>query len=139
MILQMKFLESSVECWLKEGSNETLKFWRGTFRNRTTSARPAVHAKQKATVTEPPTVYTSVLQTDRYGLEGQAIESQWGAKFTASVQISHGAHPASDTIGTGLKRPGRRVKHPLPSSAKVKERVELYLYGPSVSSWQVIS
>jgi hypothetical protein len=38
----------------------------------------------------------------------------------------------------GLKRPGRGVNHPSPSSAEVKERVELYLYTPSVPSWQVI-
>ena len=30
-----------------------------------------------------------------------------------------------------VKRPGRGVNHPLPSSAEVKERVELYLYSPS--------
>ena len=29
-----------------------------------------------------------------------------------------------------LKRPGRGVDHPLPSSAEVKERVELYLHSP---------
>jgi hypothetical protein len=28
----------------------------------------------------------------------------------------------------GVKRPGRGVKHPPPSIAEVKERVELYLY-----------
>ena len=34
----------------------------------------------------------------------------------------------------GVKRPGCGVNHPLPSSAEVKERVELYIYsqtGPS--------
>jgi hypothetical protein len=129
----MKFLESSVGRWLKEGSNETLKFRQGTFRNITTSARPAVHDKQKDAVTEQPAVYTSVLQTDSYGMDGRAIESRWGAKFTAPVQIGHGAHPPSDTISSGLKRPGRSFSHPLPSSAQVKERVELYLYKPSVS------
>ena len=30
----------------------------------------------------------------------------------------------------GVKRPERGVGHPLPSSAEVKERVELYLYSP---------
>jgi hypothetical protein len=30
----------------------------------------------------------------------------------------------------GVKRPGRDVNHPPPSSAEVKERVELYLYSP---------
>jgi len=89
--------------------------------NRTSSARPAEHAKQKAAVTGQPAVYTSVLQTDCYGLDGRAIEYRLGTKFTAPVQIGHGAHPASDTIGTGLKRPGRLVRHPLPSSIQVKK------------------
>lgn len=91
-----------------------------------------MHAKQKVAVTEQLTVYTSVLQIDRYGLEGQAIESRWGAKFTAPVHAGSGDQPASDTIGTGLKRQGRRVNHTLRSSAHVKETVELYLYDPSV-------
>jgi hypothetical protein len=38
-------------------------------------------------------------------------------------------------MGTGsfpvVKRPGRGVDHPPPSSAEVNERVELYLYSPS--------
>ena len=39
------------------------------------------------------------------------------------------------TVGTGsfpgVKRPGRVVDHPSPSSAEVKERIELYLHSPS--------
>ena len=35
-------------------------------------------------------------------------------------------------------RPGRGVNHPLPPSADVKERVELYLYSPSRPSWPVL-
>jgi hypothetical protein len=38
----------------------------------------------------------------------------------------------------GVKRPGRGVDHPPSSSARVKERVELYLYSPSGPSWPVI-
>jgi hypothetical protein len=38
----------------------------------------------------------------------------------------------------GVKRPGRGLKHPPPSSARVKERVELYLYFPSGASWPVL-
>jgi hypothetical protein len=30
----------------------------------------------------------------------------------------------------GIKRPGRGVDHPPPTSAEIKERVELYLYSP---------
>jgi hypothetical protein len=37
----------------------------------------------------------------------------------------------------GAKRPGRGVDHPPQSSARFKERVELYLYSPSGPSWPV--
>jgi hypothetical protein len=54
------------------------------------------------------------------------------ARFSAPVQTGPEAHPASCTIGTGsspgVKQPGRGVDHTTPSSAEVKERVELYLY-----------
>ena len=62
-----------------------------------------------------------------------------GAKFSAPVQTSPGAHPASYTTGTGsftgVKLPGRGVDNPPPSSAEVKEGLELYLRslsGPSL-------
>ena len=38
----------------------------------------------------------------------------------------------------GVKRPGHGVDHPPPSSTKVKETVELYLYYPSGPSWPVL-
>ena len=59
--------------------------------------------------------------------------SWWGARFSTPVQTGSGAHPASYTMGTGsfpgVKRPGRGVNHPPPSSAEVKERVE-YTFTP---------
>jgi len=65
-----------------------------------------------------------------------------GARFSVPVQPGSGAHTASYTMGTGsfpgVKRPGRGVDHPSPPSAEVKERVQLYLYSPSGSSWPVI-
>ena len=68
-------------------------------------------------------------------MDGPGIESRWEARFSAPVQTDPGAHPASKTLGTGffpgVKRPGRDVDHPHPSSAEVKERVELYLYSRS--------
>jgi len=38
----------------------------------------------------------------------------------------------------GVKRPGRGFDHPPPSSAEVKDRVELYVYSLSVPSWRVL-
>ena len=64
-----------------------------------------------------------------YGLDGPGIESRWGAGFSAPVQTAPGAYPASYTMGTrsfpGVKRTGRGVDHPPPSSAEVTERAEL--------------
>jgi hypothetical protein len=65
-----------------------------------------------------------------------------GARFSAPVQTGPGAHPASYAMDTGslpgVKRPGRGVDYPPSSNADVKERVELYLYSPSGSSWPVL-
>jgi hypothetical protein len=55
------------------------------------------------------------------------------------VQNASGAHPASYPVGTrdsfpGVKRPGREADHSPPSSAEVKEWVELYLHSPNTPS-----
>jgi hypothetical protein len=80
--------------------------------------------------------------TTRYGLEGPKIESRWGTRFSAPLQTGPGAHPSSYKIGTGsfpgVIWTGRGVDHPPPSSAEVKERVDLYLYSPSGLSWSVL-
>ena len=64
------------------------------------------------------------------------------ARFSAPVQTGHGAQPASYTKCTGsfpgVKRPERGIDHPPPSSAEVKERVEIYLYSHSGPSWPVL-
>jgi hypothetical protein len=36
----------------------------------------------------------------------------------------------------GVKRPGRETDHSPPSSAEVKEWVELYLHSPNMPSWR---
>jgi len=66
-----------------------------------------------------------------------------GAKFSAPIQTGPVAHPASQTMGTGIflggiKWLGCSSDHPPPSSAEVKERVELYLYSLSGSLWPVL-
>ena len=85
---------------------------------------------------------SSVGIATRYGLDGPGIESRWGSRFSAPLQPGPGVHPASYTMGTGsfpgVKRPGRGVEHPPPSTAEVKETVEQYLYSPSGPSWPVI-
>jgi hypothetical protein len=77
----------------------------------------------------------------RYGMDGTGVEFQWGEIF-ATVQTGPGAHPASYTMGTGycpgVKRRGRGADRPPPSSAEVKESVQLYLYYPSGPSWSVL-
>jgi len=64
------------------------------------------------------------------------------ATFCAPVQTGLGAHPASYTMGTvsfpRVKRPGCGVDHSPPSSAEIKERVELYLYSSSGPLWPVL-
>ena len=62
------------------------------------------------------------------------------ARFSASVQT--GVHPASYTMGTGsfpgVNRLGPGVVYLLPSSAEVKESVELYLYSSFGTSWSLL-
>jgi len=69
-----------------------------------------------------------------YRLDGPGFKSWWGVRFSTPVQTGPGAHPASYTVGIrsflGVKQPGCCVDYPPPSSAGVKERVELYLYSP---------
>jgi len=65
-----------------------------------------------------------------------------GVRFPTPIQAGFGAHPAFYTVGNGsfpgVKWPGHGIVHPPPSSAKVKERVELYLYSTSGPSWPVL-
>ena len=62
-----------------------------------------------------------------------------GVRFSTLLQTGPGAHPASYAMDTEsfpeVKRPGRGVNNPSPSTAEVKERVELYLYSLSWPSW----
>ena len=77
-----------------------------------------------------------------YGLDGPGIESRWGVRFSAPVQAGSEAHPDFYTMDTGsflgIKWRGLGIDHRPPSSAEVKERVELYLSSTSVPSWPVL-
>ena len=70
----------------------------------------------------------------RYGAgpSGDRIPVVREARFSAPVQTGPGAHPASHTVSTrsfpGVKWLGRGIDHPPPSTVKVKERAELYLF-----------
>jgi hypothetical protein len=60
-----------------------------------------------------------------YGLDGPGIESRCWMRFSLPIQPGPGAHPASNTVGTGsfprVKRPGRGIDHPPPSSTELKK------------------
>jgi len=78
----------------------------------------------------------------RYGLDSPGIESWLGEVFRTRPNRPWGPSQPPIQWVTGLfpggKRLGRGVDQPYPSSAEVKERVELYFYSPSGSSWPVI-
>jgi len=84
---------------------------------------------------------SSVGIATRYGLEGPGIEFRWRRDFTP-VQTGPGAYPASYTMGTGsfhgVQPPRGGVDHLPPSSAEVKEKVELHIYSRSGLSWPVL-
>ena len=85
---------------------------------------------------------SSVGIATRYGLDGPGIESRWGRDFPhpsnrlrVSPILLENGHPVSFP---GVKRPGRGVDHSHPSRAEFKERVQLYQYSQSCTSWPVL-
>jgi hypothetical protein len=86
----------------------------------------------------------SIVSDYRLGTWG-AISSG-GREFFSSlyVQTGSGAHPASCTVGTGNPIPGVKAwpgydtDHSSPSSAKVKNELELYVLSPQVLPWHVV-
>jgi hypothetical protein len=70
----------------------------------------------------------------RYRLYGPGIKYWWGRDFLPPSRLALGPTqpPIQRVPGyfQGVKRPGRGVNHSPPSSAEVKERVQLYLSPP---------
>jgi hypothetical protein len=77
-----------------------------------------------------------------YRLGGPGIKSRRGWDFPHLSRLSLGpTHPPIQwllSLSQGVKHLGCGTDHPLPSSLKVKERVELYFYSSSGPSWPVL-
>jgi hypothetical protein len=69
-----------------------------------------------------------------YGLDGPGIESRWGWDFPhlfrPALRPISLLHNGYRVFPGGKVRPGREADSSPPSSAEVKNRVELYLYSP---------
>jgi hypothetical protein len=84
---------------------------------------------------------SSVSIATRYGLDGPGIESRWVRDFphlSRTVLESTSLLYNGYRVFPGVKQPGRGVDHPPPSSAEVKETVELYVHSTSGPSRPVI-
>jgi len=84
---------------------------------------------------------SSVGTATRYGLDGRRSNPDWGPDIPHPSRLALGPTQPPIQWVPGLsriKRPGPGVDHPPPSSAEVKERVDLYLYFPFGPSWPVI-
>jgi len=78
-------------------------------------------------------------------MDGAGIEFRWrGEIFRTRSDRSWGPPSLlyNGSMGTAsfpeVKQPGRGVDHPPPSSAEVKERIQIYRYFPSGPSWPVL-
>ena len=75
-------------------------------------------------------------------LDGSGIESRWGGHIFRTRPDRPWGPPSLLCNGyrvfLGVKRLGRGVVYPPPSSAEVKEREELYICSPSGSLWPIL-
>ena len=81
----------------------------------------------------------------------QRLATGWAVRGSKPGGVRDFLHPSRPALGPtkptiqwvaglsrGVKRPGRGVDHPPPSSAEVKARVPLYFYSISGSWWPVL-
>jgi len=82
--------------------------------------------------------HTSVGIVTRYGWAVRGSNPDGDARFSAPVQTDPGAHPASYKCIRGPCSGDKAAVawhwHRLPSEAVVKERIELYIYSPSMTA-----
>ena len=73
-----------------------------------------------------------------YELDGPGFDSRWGKFFRTHPGRPYGPpnllYNGYCVSFLGVKRPGRSVDYQTPSGVEVKERVQLYIYSPSVPS-----
>jgi hypothetical protein len=83
-------------------------------------------------------------ETLGYGLDDRGFESRQRLGIflftTTSRPALRSTHPplhwVPGALSLGLKRLGREADHSLPSSADIKEYVELYLHSPNTPAWR---
>jgi hypothetical protein len=82
---------------------------------------------------------SSVDIATRYGLDGPRIESQWGETFNTCPDRNwdrdRHLHNEYRVFFPGVQRPGRGFN---PPSAEVIDKISLYLYPLTGSSWLVL-
>jgi hypothetical protein len=79
-----------------------------------------------------------------YGLDDQGFESRQGLRIFLFATMSRTALGPTQppiqwvpgALSLGVKLPGHETDHSPPSSAEVKEWVELYLQSPNMASWR---
>ena len=109
------------------------------------------HLSTRATVTKKPPLKMLTIYRKKKKLflwAGIAQSVQESTMGWAVQRPNPGAgkifctHPALYTMGTrsspGVKQLWHGINHPPPPTAKVKERVVLYIYSPSGPSWSVL-
>jgi hypothetical protein len=81
-----------------------------------------------------------------YGLDDRGSRFRFSAgagnfSLHRGIRNGSGTHPASYPVGNkgsfpGVKRPWFEADHSPPSSAEVKESMELYIHSPNTPSWR---